>query len=329
MCILLFISMCFLMNAIAVDTQQCYYPDGSKSNHTLCRPLSSDQASACCPGSNICLDNSLCLTQTSYGAIIRGSCTDPTWQSDECPRYCQDGKFQIFPCIEFVFFLLWDSTSVVCLDKEKSLTLLHLSVSTHTFTSIFAVHDGWHFCCADIDSSSNQCSISTRGSRAPFRGPAGKVIFNRTTGSTSPNSMDVITVTVSSSNLVSATVSSAATATVSSATAPLTITTNPSNPPVYANSPPSSEKSTKVGLEVGVPLGLAFLGTLGLLWRQRTRELGARTEARTWKEKYDELKKEKRRDVTVVEEQMHELHESWRPNEIGGRHFYEVAGNMQ
>ena len=205
--------------------------------------------------------------------------------------------------------------------RKKSLTRLHLSVSTYQGTSIFAVQDGLHFCCADINSSSNQCSISTRGSTAPFRITAGKVIFNRTTGSTSPNSMDVITVTLSSSALV--------TATVSSTTAPLTITTIPSTPTAYANSPPPSEKSTKVGLGVGVPLGLAFLGTLGLLWRQRTRELGARTEARSWKEKYDELEKEKRRDVTGDEGQMHELHESWRPNEIGGRHIYEMVGNTQ
>lgn len=78
-----------------------------------------------------------------------------------------------------------------------------------------------------------------------------------------------------------------------------------------------------------MPLGLAFLGTLGLLWRQRTRELGARTEARTWKVKYDELKKEKRGNSTGVEGQMHELHESWRPSEIGGRHIYEMVGNVR
>lgn len=192
-------------------------------------------------------------------------------------------------------------------------SLSYLSARTDRGTTIFAVQDGFHFCCGDIASSSNRCSVSTRGSTAPFLIPAGKVIYNRTTGSTSPNSMDVITDTVSSSTLV--------TATVSSTSAPLT--------QANANPPPSSEKSTKVGLGVGVPLGLAFLGTLGLLWRQRTRELGARTEARTWKEKYDELKKEKRGNSTGVEGQMHELHESWRPNEIGGRHIYEMVGNVR
>ena len=78
-----------------------------------------------------------------------------------------------------------------------------------------------------------------------------------------------------------------------------------------------------------MPLGLAFLGTVGLLWRQRTRELGAKREAQSWKEKYDELEKEKRRDSTGGEGQIHELHESSRPNEIGGRHVYEMGGNMR
>ena len=78
-----------------------------------------------------------------------------------------------------------------------------------------------------------------------------------------------------------------------------------------------------------MPLGLAFLGAVGLLWKQRTRELGVRREARSWEEKYGELEEEKRRDFTGVEGQMHELHESSRPSEIGGRHFYEMGGSMR
>ena len=191
-------------------------------------------------------------------------------------------------------------------------------------TTIYAVQDGLHFCCFDFDLSSNQCSIPTRGSSAPFRVPAGKVIFNRTTGSTSPNNIDVITVTVPSSSMIATTVSSTTTTTILSTIASPTSTTVLSNATVYRNLPPSAEKSTQVGLGIGVPLGAAFLGTLGLLWRQRSRELGARREACTWKEKYDALEKEKIRDSTSVEGQMYELHESCRPNEIGGRHFYEI-----
>ena len=230
-------------------------------------------------------------------------------------------RFPCIPSIEVVFsFLLRKPQSIVAL-MGRNRSLSYLSVGLDQGTPVFAVQDGMHFCCGDIDLSSNQCSVSTRGSTTPFRVTTGKVIYNRTTGSTSPNNMDVITVNLSSSTQV--------TVTVPSTTAPRTITTISSKPLAYANPPPSSKKSTKVGLGVGVPLGLASLGILGLLWRQRTRELGARTEARTWKEKYDELKKEKRGDATGVEGQMHELHESWRPNEIAGRPIYEMDGNVQ
>ena len=102
MSILLFMSICFLINAMTVDAQQCYLPNGSKSPDTPCRPQSSDQASACCRSTDICLDNSLCLAQTGYALLTRGSCTDPTWQSDECPRDYQDGKIPEIPCFSSI-----------------------------------------------------------------------------------------------------------------------------------------------------------------------------------------------------------------------------------
>ena len=84
-----------------------------------------------------------------------------------------------------------------------------------------------------------------------------------------------------------------------------------------------------VGSGVGVPLGLALLGALGLLWRQTSRGLGARREARAWAEKYDELRRDKRGDLIGFEGQMHELgYEAWRPDELDGRVVYEVAGSV-
>ena len=110
-----FISICFLIKAITVGAQKCYFPDGTEVNDdTPCRPQSSDQTSVCCGESDVCLGNSLCLIQTGYGAIARGSCTDPTWQSDDCPQYCQDGKFRVFMFPKYrVCFLLRDSASLV------------------------------------------------------------------------------------------------------------------------------------------------------------------------------------------------------------------------
>lgn len=91
---LIAISVCFLMKATTIRAQACYFPDGSVSTRdTPCRALSFGQASPCCRTTDVCLDNDLCLAQSDTEAVSRGSCTDSTWQSAECPQYCQDGQF--------------------------------------------------------------------------------------------------------------------------------------------------------------------------------------------------------------------------------------------
>ena len=52
-------------------------------------------------------------------------------------------------------------------------------------------------------------------------------------------------------------------------------------------------------------------------------------EAQSWKEKYEGLRNEKRGRSTGSDGQMLELHESWRPNEIGGGNVYEMGGNVR
>ena len=93
------IAVCFLEKVTTIGAQTCYFPDGSVADHnTPCRAPSANQASACCAYSDICLDNSLCLAQSGHGVIWRGSCTDQTWQSIECARYCQDSKLNDHKC---------------------------------------------------------------------------------------------------------------------------------------------------------------------------------------------------------------------------------------
>ena len=87
------IAVCFLEKVTTIGAQTCYFPNGSAADRDIpCRAPTSNQASACCAYSDICLDNSLCLAQSGVGIITRGSCTDQSWQSSECARYCQDGK---------------------------------------------------------------------------------------------------------------------------------------------------------------------------------------------------------------------------------------------
>ena len=74
-----------------------------------------------------------------------------------------------------------------------------------------------------------------------------------------------------------------------------------------------------------MPCGLALLGAMGLLWRQRARELDARKEALDWKEKYNALVISKQGDLIGTGNHTHELeYEGWKPEEIDGRLVYEV-----
>ena len=78
-----------------VSGQTCYFPDGSKAtSDTACHdPSPGDNgASACCNSLDACLESHLCLEQSGGPMISRGSCTDQTWQSQECSQYCADGK---------------------------------------------------------------------------------------------------------------------------------------------------------------------------------------------------------------------------------------------
>ncbi|KAF6230380.1 hypothetical protein HO133_004722 [Letharia lupina] len=203
-----------------------------------------------------------------------------------------------------------DVRDIVRMTDQRS----HLRLLVHTSwgVTIYPFQEDSSFCCGPGNSSSNACINSTRGSTAPFPVQAGRVIFNRTSGSISPNSSETAAVTVSST------------------VPPSTTANSPTDPTICRNWPSSSNKSSAVGIGVGVPLGLALLGALGLLWKQRDRELSARKEARAWEEKYDELRREKRGELIGVEGQMHELGcEGGRPNELDGSLVYEVADSIR
>lgn len=81
-------------NPLMAGMQKCYFPDGSEvTSDTPCQSSStSDGASACCNSLDVCLESHLCLAQNGAPMISRGSCTDKTWQSQECSQYCADGK---------------------------------------------------------------------------------------------------------------------------------------------------------------------------------------------------------------------------------------------
>ena len=127
------------------------------------------------------------------------------------------------------------------------------------------------FCCGlGYFDSNGTCSNSTRGSDAPFPVDQGYVIFNRSSGSTSPNSTATVTSTVT---LAGHTIISAATLAATGAG-------------TAASPPPTSDREPTVVVAVGVPLGIALLGCVGMLWRQKREANGLRKEKTAWEEKY-------------------------------------------
>lgn len=69
-------------------TATCYFPDGTIASNNV--PCSSDTYSACCGKSDVCLSNNLCMDTGEQPYVLsRGACTDPNWESDNCPSVCR------------------------------------------------------------------------------------------------------------------------------------------------------------------------------------------------------------------------------------------------
>jgi hypothetical protein len=71
----------------------CFYPDTSQAQSDHACNLTAE-VSFCCAIGDKCLDNKLCITDSDDPQVVqpynRGSCTDKTWNSPECPRFCLD-----------------------------------------------------------------------------------------------------------------------------------------------------------------------------------------------------------------------------------------------
>ncbi|KAH6617179.1 hypothetical protein F5144DRAFT_385379 [Chaetomium tenue] len=70
--------------------KKCYYPGGVEAPGDL--PCDTEaENSPCCAGGKIagaCLANKLCLAKGNPDWYARGSCTDPTFEAPECPKFC-------------------------------------------------------------------------------------------------------------------------------------------------------------------------------------------------------------------------------------------------
>ncbi len=88
------------------DVPVCYSPDKSVAIDNYACNLSAN-VSVCCGVGSICLDNKIC--QNGNDQIIRGACTDSTWQSPECPQYCMGKSMLLSPTRKIIQILIWCS----------------------------------------------------------------------------------------------------------------------------------------------------------------------------------------------------------------------------
>lgn len=81
----LLLALLAILTLCLAQEPQCWYPDGvtPADGHTPCDP--SSPASGCCPDDGYCLASGLCARR---GMLIRGSCSDQGWESDDCPKFC-------------------------------------------------------------------------------------------------------------------------------------------------------------------------------------------------------------------------------------------------
>lgn len=81
----------FLSVTLAAVGDICFYPDGitTEPTHKPCNTTLS--TSACCDPLDSCSTSGLCLGRSGF--VYRGSCTDRTWKSANCPTTCLGDPF--------------------------------------------------------------------------------------------------------------------------------------------------------------------------------------------------------------------------------------------
>lgn len=95
----------------AQDTRSCNFPDGTPSrNDTPC--TSGNGEAVCCGQGFACLEDGVCqVTSFAFQSnpdlntginYYRGSCTDQSWSSPDCPQFCIGSQCVTPPtCIKY------------------------------------------------------------------------------------------------------------------------------------------------------------------------------------------------------------------------------------
>ncbi|EPE24130.1 hypothetical protein GLAREA_07980 [Glarea lozoyensis ATCC 20868] len=261
---LLTVLLCFCLPGVRGE-RKCYYP-----NNTLA-PSDSEcsagaETSVCCGKGYVCLGNGVCQIDPKItgpnarfaGTIWRGSCTDQTWNSPECPKYCagsveseggntssgqQLGKC---PGVEDTYYCKTAGVDFDCSDSSKvfqikgediAVTTLSLVVPTPSTTTLTTSTSAVP---TDTDDSTILTTLVTTLLPAP-------TIWTMTTSTVLP--------TPSLGNTAT-----------SSTTSPTSVA------PITASSSYASRNAVAIGVGVGASIGAVALGILAFFLIHRHRQ---------------------------------------------------------
>ena len=259
-----------LLLARLANASTCYRADGNP--FVLVSPLSpwvpcnaSAEVSTCCSAGDYCLGNGLCLDAGQNNLYTIQGCTSPNWGAP-CHRYCTSPMGKAFS--------LPDSSPARCQGNKADVWPF---LSSFRNTDQNGYIRAWicdtfnNFCCGE-DSTCCQTTSRQFAVSAFHTAYAAQSAAPSTTSSTTASSA------AAGASSPTTTASSSA-----SASSNLVASQTPSPP---SSADPSSDTALKVGLGVGIPLGLVLLGAISwLAWelrKSRTRQVihdpGARSD---------------------------------------------------
>ena len=228
-------------------------------NSTPCSQSTDDnEASACCGYSDgsICLSNGLCFVPAS-NTMQQGSCTDPTWGSDNCPNFIRSSSASSSATTNASHCVgMYTTLCVTLMECNVSTdTNLHICDSTWTDTPSPGDAKGQWYCGGGTPNPTSCSDAETKFGIQP-----GFLADHRNSSS---SSSATATVTVSTTVVPSACVTADAGREYPSATA------NPSISQISCPSHAGSEAG--IGAGIGIPLFIALIGALAFAFNERRR----------------------------------------------------------
>ena len=253
--------------ALAQAAATCYFSDGDISPaDTPCDDEATD--TFCCFNRQACLSNKICLTGNVNGVdqYARGTCTDQSWVSGECPNFCLDSGALgnvMFSCnvtgVDKYCCNDGCSCDAAAGDEVVSFTGTPYTISVIGITSVYTN--------PSTTASSAVSSVASSASSADITSGVSGVSSAASSASSAPPSSQSSIVTSSVVNSASQSTSPTSGTAASAATSAAVSTSSSSGGS-------SNGVAIGAGVGVGVGVGILLLGAAGFFFYRRRNKKG-------------------------------------------------------